>query len=90
VAINLIPACSTPSHQVVDLDAGKLEVKGTINSGTIGINDKKQVVIREERTVQDELRIQEMVNCYRARCLDLKARDFPTLSCPLPNLVALV
>jgi hypothetical protein len=54
-------ACSTP-HEVKELESGELDIKGSTTYGKVGLNEKKQVVIRNEKSADFELTVQQMAN----------------------------
>ena len=56
-----VVACSTP-HRVKDLDDTEFQIKGESRNGSIGLNGKDQVVIKNERSVTLELQVQDLVN----------------------------
>lgn len=68
--------CSTNSHEVKKLDTS-LEAKGQVGERTVGITSENELILQEERTAADELRIQESVNeqllgSYGAERFELK------------------
>ena len=64
--ILLMLALSTVScahkYEAKELENQEFETKGSASNGKIGLNEKKQIVIKEETSAEDELRVQEMVN----------------------------
>jgi hypothetical protein len=62
IIVALSAACASTPHQAKELEDYKLDVKGTTGDGTIGLNEKNQIMIHKERAVQDELRVQDLVN----------------------------
>ena len=68
--------CATPSQYVAkDLVDTKMTVKGQIGNQTMGLNDKDEVVLQEETTAQDELRVQDVVNQYNLEKLRNEAAE---------------
>lgn len=74
----LLAGCTTPEHQVKEIDT-TLETKEETNNGRIGLNDDKQVVIQNEVSAGDELKVQEMVNADLER--DLEREHFVLKLC---------
>jgi len=54
-------SCASNPDAVRPIDT-KLNVRGTIGDAKLGINDKNEAIVQEERQAQDELLIQETVN----------------------------
>ncbi len=54
-------SCATNPNVVKSIDT-KMDVKGNVGSSKLGLNDKNEVIVQEERQAQDELLIQESVN----------------------------
>jgi hypothetical protein len=54
-------SCATNPNVVRTLDT-RIEVKGNIGEGKLGLNDKHEAIIQHERQAQDELLIQDAVN----------------------------
>lgn len=63
-----LSGCATP-HQVNDIDT-TLDTKGHSTYGEIGINDKGQAIVQITKSIEVELRSQEMANYYLAEKLD--------------------
>ena len=59
-----ITACASAPYEVRELTSQHLDIKGRTSDGEIGLNEKKEVVIRKEVSADTELRIQEMANAY--------------------------
>ncbi|RYZ89826.1 MAG: hypothetical protein EOP04_05740 [Proteobacteria bacterium] len=57
----LTSACATNPDKVREIET-KLNVKGNVGDSKLGINDKNEAIIQQERQAQDELMIQESVN----------------------------
>lgn len=62
ILIVMLNACVSSNYKVKELEGTKLTVKGQIGDKTLGLNDKKELVLQEENDAADELRIQEAVN----------------------------
>jgi len=60
-ALFLMLACSTNRHEVKNLETN-LETKGQVGDRTVGITSDNELILQEERTAADELRIQESIN----------------------------
>lgn len=56
-----ISACASNPNEMKDIDT-KLEVKGKVGDSKLGVNDKNEAIIQQERQAQDELLIQDSVN----------------------------
>lgn len=54
--------CSTTKYQVQEIETKNFEAKGKTHDGKIGVNDKNQLVIKNERSVEYELKVQTLVN----------------------------
>jgi hypothetical protein len=48
-------------YKVKEIDT-KLEVKGSVGEKKLGLNDKKELILQEETSAEDELRVQQAVN----------------------------
>jgi hypothetical protein len=62
----LAQACaSVPDHGLADVQTKDIEVKGhTVDDGEIGIDGKGRAVVQVQKTVENELRVQDMVNTH--------------------------
>lgn len=63
IAIQLV-GCATTEHTVSDIETKTGELKGTTSNGKILITEKHQLIVQEEKSVEDEIRIQDMVNTH--------------------------
>lgn len=59
--VTLSVSCATNPDIVKPVET-KLDVKGNVGDGKLGINDKNEAIIQEEKQAQDELVIQDAVN----------------------------
>jgi hypothetical protein len=57
-------SCAGSNYKVQELESYKIVPKGQIGDKTMGLNDKKELILQEEQDASDELRVQEAVN-YR-------------------------
>ncbi len=62
VALALM-SCTTPG-KVQDIETKGFQAKGNASSGKIGINEKDQVVIRENTSAQDDLAVLDIANTH--------------------------
>jgi len=56
-----VNGCTTNSHEVKKIETS-LEAKGQVGTRTVGITPNNELVLQEEQTAADELRVQESVN----------------------------
>jgi hypothetical protein len=63
VFIAQIAGCTTPGN-LREVEADEFHEKGRALDGSIGINDKNEIVIRENKAAQDELLTQELTNTH--------------------------
>lgn len=64
IILSMLMGCVANDYKAKNLDDSSLilEAKGQVGSRTLGLSDKKEIVLREESDAADELRVQQMVN----------------------------
>lgn len=61
IIVSMFVISCVSEYKVKEID-NKLEVKGHVGDRTLGLNDKKEIILQEESAAEDELRIQQTVN----------------------------
>ncbi len=69
-----LSACTTPG-KVQDIETKGFQAKGNASSGKIGINEKDQVVIRENTSAQDDLAVLDIANTHLRDEVDRDLHD---------------
>lgn len=86
VATMLITGCATTEHTVKEIETKNITVKGrTLDGGSIAVTEKGQAIIQNEKSVQDELVIQEMVNSHLMDDVQREAFDLKQCRIDLAN-----
>lgn len=62
IASMFMVSCVSSNYKVKELENTRIIAKGQVGERTLGLNDKQELVLQEERDAADELRIQETVN----------------------------
>lgn len=57
----LISCASSNPNQVKEIDS-HMESKGNIGDKKVGLNDKKEIILQQETSAEDEMRVQQAVN----------------------------
>jgi len=66
-------SCATP-NQVKQVDSF-IEVKGRVGGQVLGLNNSKELILQEENSAADELRLQQAINLHLRDKLDYEAYD---------------
>lgn len=62
IASMFMTSCLSSNYKVKELENTRIITKGQVGERTLGLNDKQELILQEERDAADELRIQEHVN----------------------------
>jgi hypothetical protein len=79
LTVFVFSSCATTSENKVQEIETKMEVKGQVSGGKLGIDDEGDAVIQQDNMADDELRTQIMVNSRLGE--ELKTEHFMLQSC---------
>ena len=58
-----LAGCATTEHTVETIETQNIDIKGrTIDGGKIAVNDQGQAIVQLEKSAEDELNVQDLVN----------------------------